>query len=447
MKKFFLAAVAVLALAACKSEKKVTLITLDPGHFHAALLQNVSYDEINPDVYVYAPEGEDVKAHLNRIEGFNTRAENPTSWKEIVYTGDDYLEKMISEKKGNVVVTAGNNGRKPAYILKSVQAGLNVFADKPMAITPEDFDTLKESFETAEKNNVLLYDIMTERFEITSALQRELRQIPAIYGEQLAGTPEDPAVIKESVHHFFKNVSGNKLVRPAWYYDVRQQGEGIVDVTVHLVDIVQWSVYPNVALDYTKDVEMISARHWPTVISPAQFEASTGCTEFPAFLQDCVRDGNLEVMANGEMTYRLKDTYAKVIVVWNYEAPAGTGDTHFSLMRGSKASLVIRQGAEQGYKPELYIEPVAEDAAYEAEVAQAFATLEKNYPGIALEKSGKGWHVAIPDSYKVGHEAHFSQVTRNFLKYLKDGKLPEWEVPNMLAKYYTTTQALKKAQE
>jgi predicted dehydrogenase len=447
MKKAIVALFSVLALAACKNDKKVTLITVDPGHFHAALLQNVSYDEINPDVYVYAPEGADLKAHLARIEGFNNRAENPTHWNEIVYTGDDFLEKMLAEKKGNLMITAGNNGKKPAYILKTVQAGINVLSDKPMAITPEDFDTLKESFETAEKNGVLLSDIMTERFEITTALQRELRQIPAIYGEQLAGTPEEPAVVKESVQHFFKNVSGNKLVRPAWYYDVKQQGEGIVDVTVHLVDIVQWSVYPDVVLDYTKDVEMISAKHWPTIITPAQFEASTGCAEFPEFLQDCVKDGNLECMANGEMTYKLKDTYAKVIVVWNYEAPAGTGDTHFSIMRGSKASLVIRQGAEQGYKPELYIEPVAADAAYESQVAEAFAALEKNYPGIALEKTEAGWHVAIPDSYKVGHEAHFSQVVRRYLKCLQDGKLPEWEVPNMLAKYYTTTQALKKAQE
>jgi hypothetical protein len=26
-----------------------------------------------------------------------------------------------------------------------------------------------------------------------------------------------------------------------------------------------------------------------------------------------------------------------------------------------------------------------------------------------------------------------------------DGKLPEWEVPNMIAKYYTTTKALEIA--
>jgi hypothetical protein len=28
---------------------------------------------------------------------------------------------------------------------------------------------------------------------------------------------------------------------------------------------------------------------------------------------------------------------------------------------------------------------------------------------------------------------------------MKDGKLPEWEVPGMITKYYTTTSALKMA--
>ncbi|WP_304379597.1 putative oxidoreductase C-terminal domain-containing protein, partial [uncultured Parabacteroides sp.] len=35
--------------------------------------------------------------------------------------------------------------------------------------------------------------------------------------------------------------------------------------------------------------------------------------------------------------------------------------------------------------------------------------------------------------------------TEHFLDYLKDGKLPDWEVSNMLAKYYTTTSALDMA--
>ena len=32
-----------------------------------------------------------------------------------------------------------------------------------------------------------------------------------------------------------------------------------------------------------------------------------------------------------------------------------------------------------------------------------------------------------------------------YLDYLVDGKIPDWEVPNMIAKYYTTTQALDQA--
>ena len=56
------------------------------------------------------------------------------------------------------------------------------------------------------------------------------------------------------------------------------------------------------------------------------------------------------------MNYTLKGVHARVSVTWNFEAPEGTGDTHFSVMRGTKANLVIRQGAEQKYKPVLYVE-------------------------------------------------------------------------------------------
>jgi hypothetical protein len=49
--------------------------------------------------------------------------------------------------------------------------------------------------------------------------------------------------------------------------------------------------------------------------------------------------------------------------------------------------------------------------------------------------------------YRVSHEEHFGQVTAKFLEYLKAAKLPEWEVPGMITKYYTTTTALKLARE
>lgn len=35
-----------------ENKATVKLITLDPGHFHAALVQKSMYDEIDPTVYV-----------------------------------------------------------------------------------------------------------------------------------------------------------------------------------------------------------------------------------------------------------------------------------------------------------------------------------------------------------------------------------------------------------
>lgn len=460
MKNYLVFTMATLLLGtACSSKKEhaegltgapgeVKLITLDPGHFHAALVQKVSYPQVSKDVYVYAPTGFDVNEHLKRIEGFNARAENPTQWNEIVYTGTDYLEKMLAEKKGNVMVQAGNNGKKTEYIKKTLEAGINVLSDKPMAINSQNFKLLEECFDIARQKNVLLYDIMTERNEITTMLQRELSTIPAIYGEQLKGSPDEPAIVKESVHHLFKLVDNKPLTRPVWYFDVTQQGEGIVDVTTHLVDLVQWEAFPEQIIDYKKDIELVDANRWTTSISPEEFKQVTGTDAYPDFLKKDVENDTLKVYCNGDIVYKIKGVTAKVSVIWNYTFPKGGGDTHFSVMKGSKADLVIRQGQEQGYKPELYIEalPDIDLAAYEKELATAMSAVVDKYPGVALNKIADNvWQVQIPVKYRVGHEAHFGQVMENYLQYLQDGKLPDWEVPNMIAKYYVTSHALEMA--
>jgi predicted dehydrogenase len=405
--------------------KPLRLIVLDPGHFHA-------------------PEGAEVKAYLGKVDQYNTRAESPTNWNEKVYTGPDYLEKMLEEKPGNVVVLAGNNQKKTDYIKKAVDANLNVLADKPMAIDQAGYELLKKAFASAEKNNVLLYDIMTERYEITNTLQKELAQQPEIFGELQKGTVEQPAISKESVHHFSKIVSGSPLVRPAWFFDTKQQGEGIVDVNTHLVDLIQWAAFPEQALD-TTDVELISARRWTTELTPEQFKKVTKLDSYPEYLASATNGDKLNVYANGEINYTLKDVHAQVKVLWNFEAPPGTGDTHYSIMRGSKANLIIRQGKEQNFKPMLYIEPVGNDANYAQNLEEAFKKVEAMYPGISLKKDAKGWQVEIPKKYDNGHEAHFAQVANKYMEYLKDGKLPAWEVPNMITKYYTTTKALQMA--
>jgi len=429
-----------------KTEDKLQLITLDPGHFHSALVQKSMYEDVDSVVHVYAPDGQEVKSHLSLVDSYNTRDENPTSWKEKVYTGPDYLDKMFAEKAGNVVVIAGNNKMKTDYIRRSVESGLNVLADKPMAIDLDGFNMLVKAFESAEKNKVLLYDIMTERYEINSMLQKEFAHLPA-FGQLEKGTPENPSVTKVSVHHFFKNVSGKPLVRPAWFFDVKQQGEGITDITTHLVDLVQWECFPDQILDYKKDIEIVSAKRWATSINAEQFEKVTQKKEYPEYLKADVKNGILNSYSNGEINYRLKGIHAKISVTWDFQAPEGTGDTHFSVMRGTNASVVIKQGKEQNFKPALYIEPVAKTdlKAFEKAIMADLKQLNIKYPGVELKKIANGWEVIIPDTYKVSHEDHFAQVTKKYLEYLKKGGLPAWEVPNMIAKYYTTTKAREVA--
>lgn len=429
---------------------EVVLMTIDPGHFHAQLVQKIMYGQVSPTAYVFAPEGPDVETHLAAIEGFNTRADNPTAWREVVHTGPDYLERMLETRPGNVLVISGNNQRKTEYITAAVEAGINVLADKPMCIDPEGFEQLKKAFDTAGRKGVLLYDIMTERYEITSILQRELVHDAAVFGTFRPGSPDEPSVVKESVHHLFKDIAGVPIKRPGWFFDTNQQGEGLVDITTHLVDLVMWGCFPGEVIDYKSDIEVIGANRWPTVVKRDEFATVTRLPEFPEYLAARLDDtGALRCFCNGDITFRIRGINARVSVVWNYRAPEGGGDTHFSVMRGTKSDIIIRQGAEQGYVPELYIEPNEDTprAEIETAVGRTVGDLAVRWPGVGFEPVGSGWRIVIPERYRIGHEAHFGQVVEHYLGYLVDGSLPDWEVPNILAKYYTTTRALAMAHD
>lgn len=428
-----------------KDEYQVQLMTVDPGHFHAALVQKIMYDKVSPEVYVYAPDAPDYIQHLDRIKSYNYRDDDPTDWNEIVYIGQDFFEKMLNDKPGNVVVLSGNNRKKAEYIGKSIDAGLNVLADKPMIISPDDFPKLEEAFRKADEKGLLLYDIMTERYEITTILQKLLSQKEEIFGKLLSGTKDEPAVTKVSVHHFSKIVSGTPLLRPAWFFDVEQQGEGMADVTTHLVDLVQWECFPEQLLN-PDDVTIAETKRWPTVMSKDEFRKVTGFNDFPDFLQKDVKDGRLNVFSNGEIIYQIKGIWAKVSVTWNFEAPPGGGDTHYSLMHGSNCDLVIRQGVEEEFLPTLYVENVRGVTLqnFTSALEEALASLP--YDNLGIERTGEGMlKIIVPQEYRTSHEEHFGEVTARFLEYMDAGKLPDWEVPGMITKYYTTTTALKKA--
>jgi predicted dehydrogenase len=283
---------------------------------------------------------------------------------------------------------------------------------------------------------------MTERFEVTTALQRELVNDAAVSGGIGPGTRDQPAVYMESVHHLLKLVAGAPNIRPAWFFDTSQQGEGLNDIGTHLVDLVQWTLYPNQAIDYRQDVKVMSAQRWPTPISEVNFKRVTGGQPFPASVLARVENGTLQYDCNTLVSYSVRGTNVTLNVIWDWEPPAGAGDRHYAIYRGRKAAVEIRQTKADNYLPELSVIPnQASDAlALLAAVNARLKALGASFDGVTAEMKDGRIHVAIPARYRVGHEAHFAQVTRNFLSYLQDrSKLPTWERPNMLAKYYVTT--------
>ena len=441
-----LATTAVAAGSCPADDGKLHFVVIDPGHFHAALVQKHPYgDDVSTDVRVYAPRGPELDAHLALIRSFNERAENPTRWNEIVYSGDDYLERAVEENRGArnvVVVLAGRNDRKAGYCLAAVRAGFHVMADKPLAITPETYGTLSEAMRIAREKNLVVMDLMTDRHEFLNSLQSELAHDAALFGEQVAGSPENPGIVRESVHHFFKLVNGAPLKRPAWYYDTSCQGAAIVDVTTHIVDDVRWTALRDARLSQD-DVEVVSARRWPTPVTLADFKASTGCGEWTEGLRRALdADGVLQCDANGEFTYRQRGVFAKVRVEWRFRAQPGGGDASYALMRGTKAEVGIRTGAADGAVLFVRPAPGADAAKVGAALDAALKRLSGRWPGLAFEPESVGWRVVAPKKLFVSHEEQFREVAKTILGWVRGGQ-PQGERDNLLVKYRTLVDAYR----
>jgi predicted dehydrogenase len=442
----FLPLVLGAAMSVSAQDSSVRLMTLDPGHFHAALIQKEMYPGVDPTVHVFAPVGPDLLLHMDRVTAFNRRAERPTGWRLEVHASPDFMERMLREKPGNVVVLSGKNRGKMDRILAAVEAGLNVLADKPWLIAASDFPKLERALELAHEKRLVAYDVMTERSEITTILQRELAQDPRVAGTIGPGTASEPAVELESVHHILKLVAGAPNLRPAWFFDTQEQGEAIADVATHLVDLVPWLLYPDKALDYRSELRVLSARRFATPLTSEELRRVTGLKQLPAELAGRMREGRLDYFANGEASFSVRGANARVKVKWNYEAPAGAGDTHTGIVRGSLSRIEVLQGPEQKWRPELYVVPnrPADATAVRAALASRVTALAQARPGLAVLDEGPRLRVVVPDRYRVGHEAHFAEVTERFLGYLKDpASLPGWEAANMLAKYRVTTEAVE----
>jgi predicted dehydrogenase len=410
------------------------LIVLDPGHFHATLLQKDMYPELAPRVAVYTPLGPELLDYLNRIWLFNSRPDRPTSWELDVHCTPHSLDEMLHARAGDVVVFTGRNRGRIDRMLPVIDSGFHVLADKPWIIHSGEMHKLAQALDLAESKGVAAYDIMTERYEVTSELQRELVNTPGVFGQPVPGTSEQPGVVAKSIHHVMKVVAGVPLKRPAWFFDIAEYGEGLADVGTHVVDLVQWTLLPDKVFDYRQEIQVLEGRRWPLTLTPEQFQQVTGST----------REGKLDYFCNNSVHYTLKGIHVKLDILWNWEAPAGSGDVYEASFRGTQSSVEIRQPK----LPEVYVVPApAQREAVSLALNEKVDALQARWPGLAVEYSDREAHLIMPKQFRVGHEEHFAQVARHFFQYVKDPKsMPAWERSYMLAKYYVSTKGVDLAQ-
>jgi Putative oxidoreductase C terminal domain len=415
------------------------LVVIDPGHFHATLVQQQMYPGLSPIVRVHAPLGPDLIDYLNRITRYNRRSQAATDWRLDVHAGPDFLDRMRNEPPGGIALFSGRNCGKIERIIAALETGLHVLADKPVIIEAADLTRLDTALSLARGRGLVLADMMTGRHNTLVRLLQALRSDPEVFGEPVSGTRNEPGVLLGGVHYLRKLVAGLPNLRPAWYFDVTEQGEGLADTGVHLVDRVHETLFPERPLDWQRDVEILAASRWPTLVNLAQFRELTGESGWPDALAPWVRRDVLEYFCNGRVDYQVRGNHVRLEVRWDWQAEQGD-DTHHALYRGTRCRLAVRQGSAEGFRPELYVLP---DHDISTALQRRIAALQSSYPGIAVETLGSEWRIAIPDALRIGHDAAFAAFTRRFLADIANpASLSARERSNLLAKYRVTTGAV-----
>lgn len=420
------------------------LMTLAPGHFHAALVLKRALHGVHPRTYVYAPLDGDTITYLARVAAFNLRRDAPTAWEVDMRAGADYLERFAREQPGNTVVISGRNRPKIDLMRLAVGNGLHVIADKPWIIDHADFPKLEALFHDAELRDVLVGDVLTERFEITNWLQREFVRDPDLFGAWQTGTPEQPALDLQSVHCLKKTVNGAPLVRPWWWFDPDISGEAMADVGTHLADLAVWLVSPDQAVDYATQIHMHSAHRVPLLLSEDEFRQVTRLPGYPPELQPRVANGRLDYAGTSTATFTLRDVHVRFRTGWEFEAEGG--DTHQSCARGTRATISVRQQPDG--RAELFVAATdpADHAAVVTKLRDKCDVLQRDFSGMSVTDRGTEAQVMLPESWRAGHEEHFGAVMEEFVRYFHTPRMmPPWERPNALARYYITTKAVEMA--
>ncbi len=381
------------------------LLFLDPGHFHATLTLRQPNPRVADEIVVYAPDGPERRDFLALVERFNTRG---TRWRVDVVTCADPLERLVTDRRGDVVVLAGKNGGKARTMRRLHDAGFHVLADKPWLVEPGDLHDIHACL----AGEPLAIEIMTGRHDVPARLLQRLFTTPDVVGE--------PAALEMgSVHHLEKLVDGTPLRRPWWFFDVRVQGRGIVDIPTHLVDRAQWLV--------AGTPRLVSARSWTTPVPGDAFRRITGESRFPPELAPLVEDDVLGYECNAELAFEIGGVTVKAGARW--EVASGS-DTSLLVARGTRGEVRLEQSARTDHRRTLTV-----DARDRHAVDEVIRASQGEFPGVHAEARDGQLEIIVPTGLDGGHETHFPVVLDQLLKAIDDHHWPADVAARTRAKY------------
>ena len=410
-----------------------------PSHFHAALTLKENNPRLEQDIHVYANSGAERDAFIALVENFNNRAEQPTHWRLHLHEGDDLVQQIIADGHADFVVLAIPNHKKLETIAQLSSARLPVFADKPWLTDSSQLTYLEQALAAP----AMVMDIMTIRYELLARLGHQVAHSESLFGEFIAGTLQQPAIEIASIHHLCKKVNGQPLRRPAWYYDIAVQGDGMVDIQSHMVEQAQWWVLDEDLCDFKQDIVINDAKRSSTPVPLDLFKESTGLDDYPDTLSAAVTNGVFHYPCNGQTNYQLRGIHVQQTAEWRQREPEAAGDMHHVVMRGHYCNLLVRQGPETQYQAEVHLQPLVDN--FESRLKSERQQWQQRFPGLDYQSSEIGFRFIAPTDLDHGHESHFALVLNQFLDYLDAGKIPDDVTSRIRSRYTLLAQARELA--
>ncbi len=158
---------------------------------------------------------------------------------ETCFTGLEGYKKLLAIKNINYIVMAAPPGFRPIHLKAAVEAGKNVFMEKPVAVDPLGVRSVIASSELAAKKGLAIV-AGTQRRHQKSYLELLKRIHDGAIGEVIGGqcywNQGELWVIKQT-----PEMSDMEWQCRNWLYFSWTSGDHIVEQHVHNIDVVNWA--------------------------------------------------------------------------------------------------------------------------------------------------------------------------------------------------------------